>query len=192
MANMKIISVLSAAILLSGCLTSSSRAVKLWNLEFSGEASARSQAVYGPTRLLQISVASPADNRSILVERSDGSVAFDPHNEYAAAPTLLLRNLAREAMANSGLFASVVGSASSARTDCSMEIVFTKLALDCRNQKGLREARVEVLLRLVRKGEIERIVQAGGRADAQSGNYGKAFSLAASQAMTDALAKLPL
>lgn len=188
---MKIISVFAAAILLSGCLTSSPRSVTLWNLEFHGfSAERRSPAPYGPTRLLQVSVASPADNRSILVERVDGSVAFDPYNEYAAAPALLLRNLANEAMLSSGLFASVVGSASSARTDCSMEIVFTRFALDCRNEKGLREAKVGVLLRLVRKGEIERVVQADGRADAQSGNYGKAFSEAASQAMTDALAAI--
>lgn len=186
---MKIISVFAAAVLLSGCLTSSSRSVTLWNLEFQGVSASTAEAVYGSTRLLQISVASPADNRSILVERADGSVAFDPYNEYAAAPALLLRNLASEAMATSGLFASVVGSASSARADCSMEIIFTKFALDCR-QEGRREAEAEVLLRLVRKGEIERVVRGGGRVDAQSGNYGRAFSQAASQAMTDALAKL--
>lgn len=190
MGSMKIISLFAAAILLSGCLSSSPRSVTLWNLEFQGgPAERRSPVPYGPTRLLQVSVASPADNRSILVERADGSVAFDPYNEYAAAPVLLLRNLASEAMATSGLFASVVGSASSARTDCSVEIVFTKLALDC-SQAGRREAEVAVLIRLIRKGEIERVVLAGGRADAQSGNYGKSFSAAASQAMADALSKL--
>lgn len=190
MGSMKIISLFAAAILLSGCLSSSPRSVTLWNLEFQGgPAERRSPVPYGPTRLLQVSVASPADNRSILVERADGSVAFDPYNEYAAAPALLLRNLASEAMARSGLFASVVGSASSARADCSMEIIFTKFALDCR-QEGRREAEAEVLLRLVRKGEIERVVRGGGRVDAQSGNYGKAFSAAASQAMADALSKL--
>lgn len=187
--DMKTISAFAAAILLSGCLSSSPRSATLWNLDYRNVASTESAAVYGPARLLQVSVSSPSDNRSMLVRRADGSVAFDPYHEYAASPALLLRNVASEAMARSGVFASVVGSASSAQTDCSVEIVFTKLALDC-SQEGRREAEVELVLRVVRKGAIEHIVRGGGRVDAQSGKYGKAFSEAASQALVDALAKL--
>lgn len=186
---MKTLSALAVSVLLTGCFSTSLRQVSRWTVDYTGSQTAGGSPVYGPIRLLQLSVAAPYDTRSLVVLREDGTVAFDPFNEFAAQPAQLLKTAAQRALAGSGLGAAVVPAVSSVRTDCAVEIDITRLALDCR-QAGRRTAEVGVLVRLVKSNAIVGQKEARVAVDAGSGDYGAAFSEAASKAMGEAFAGL--
>jgi len=181
--------VVLASLLLSGCLSSKPLECKVWNLEFCGEQTKAEKPVFGSCRLLQVGVIMPFDSRSIMVRKADGSVAFDPYNEYSALPSLLARYLVGQAMGDSGKFELVVNAISSVRTECSAEVLITRLDLDCRRH-GSRLAEAEVLMRIVRDGKLVSVVNGSASVDAKSGNYGAAMSEALSQAVIKALAEL--
>ena len=87
---------------------------------------------WGVTRLAQVAVRAPYDGAHPAVLRADGWVACDPANAFASAPSALLRGAAQDAAESSGLFARVVGPASSASTKTLLEVTVNRLALDCR------------------------------------------------------------
>ncbi|MBR3222708.1 MAG: hypothetical protein IKF72_10845 [Kiritimatiellae bacterium] len=175
---------------LAGCLTSRAPEVACWNLEHAAaDAAAKAEARFGVVRVSQVVVRAPYAAKGIAVLRANGTVAFDPYNEYAAGPGALLKGVVSDAMEASGLFKAVVGESSSARASLLAEVVVTRLAIDCR-EEGVRRASAELLLQLVDGREIAALAKGAGGADAADGNYGAALSRAVSDALAAALGRL--
>ena len=187
---MKICKLFSAAILsaaITGCLTSTDPAINRWPLEYTGATNpASSAATYGVVRVSQTVVRAPFDGATIAVLRANGTIAFDAYNEFAAAPSQILHGAIFDALNSCGKFSAVIGGASVVKADCSVEILLTHLALDCRKE-GERTAQVKLVLRLVKDRGVEKCVYANGAASAADGDYGRAFSQAVSMAINDAL-----
>lgn len=174
---------------LAGCLSPSHPPeVACWNLEYTAPAasSAEAKPKFGVVRVSQVMVRAPYGAKSIAVLRGNGTVAFDPYNEFAAGVAQLMKGMVAEAMEGSGLFDSVVGSSSSAGSDVFAEATVTRLALDCREQ-GKRKAVADVSVMLVSGRDIVAKASGSGEASASDGNYGKAFSRAVSDALAKAL-----
>ena len=169
----------------SGCLSASSPKVTQWLLEYKGTKRAAQPAKYEVGRVSQVLVRSPYNETGIAVLRADGSMAFDPYNEYAANPTALLKGFVYDAMDASGLFGAVVNPSSSVRSSAMVEVLVSRLALDCRKE-GERKAVASVLVRVLVGAEKVLYAQGEGEADAKDGNYGAAFSLALSAALSSA------
>ena len=180
---------LPALVVLSGCLTATSPSVSYWMLECAGVRSAVSAPRYGAVRIAQVVVAAPYETSRLTVLRADGTVAFDPYNEIAASPSMLLKGVLRDAAIGSGLFGSVVGASSALPTTVSLEVVVTRLALDCRKEDE-RRAVASVLVRLSNREGVALGSSGTGEADAADGNYGKAMSTAMSMALAEAFGKL--
>lgn len=174
---------------LAGCLTSTPPAVSHWPVEFKGAGNAESAPVYGVARVSQVTVRAPYGAEGIAVMRSGGTLETDAYNLFAAAPALLLKGVVFDALTASGKFSAVVNSSSSAVSAVSVEVMVTRLALDCREGGG-RKAVAETLLRLVRGGEIVFAATGEGEADAAAGNYGASFSRAVSAALSEALGEI--
>ena len=185
---------------LSGCLTASSPKVTQWLLEYTGptgscppsEASCEAgamrgapQAKYGVARVSQVLVRSPYGEKGLAVLRTDGSVAFDSYNEYAANPTAMMKGVVFDAMDASGLFGAVVTPSSSVRSSVQTEVHISRLALDCRSD-GVRKAVASVRVRIVTNEGKALYAQGEGEADAKEGNYGAALSRALSMALNSA------
>ena len=181
---------LSAALALAGCLTSSTAPeVVCWNIEYIGSAQAeKGSPRFGVARVSQVVVRSPYCVKGLAVLRANGTVAFDPYNEYAAGPAAILKGAVQDALAASGLFKEVVESSSSAKSSVLVEVTFTRLALDCRDDG--RRAAVELELRIVGDRDIVARAKGSGEADAADGKYGAAFSRAVSDALSGALGRL--
>ena len=173
---------------LAGCLSPSHPPeVACWNIEYSASAtSSVAEPRFGVARVSQVTVRAPYGAKSIAVLRGNGTVAFDPYNEFAAGVAQLLKGTVAEAMEESGLFNAVVGASSSAGSDVFAEATVTRLALDCREQ-GRRKAVADVCVMLVSGRDIVASASGSGTADAADGNYGKAFSRAVSDALANAL-----
>ena len=170
---------------LSGCLTASTPKVTQWLVEYKGVAKAASPAKYEVGRVSQVLVRSPYNETGIAVLRADGSMAFDPYNEYAANPTALLKGFVYDAMDASGLFGAVVNPSSSVRSSAMVEVLVSRLVLDCRKE-GERKAVATVRVRLLVDSGKVLYAQGEGEADAKDGNYGAAFSVALSAALGSA------
>lgn len=177
--------------LLAGCLTSNQPEIVRWGIEFKPPETVDSAAVpSGNARLSLVTVRAPYHVDSITVLRADGTVAFDPYNEYATSPSILARGLVFDALTVSGIFAGVVNAGSALRTDRSVEVMVTRWALDCRTP-GRRIAVADVLVRILNDKETSFFAAtASGRADAADGRYGPALSAALSSAVMSALGKL--
>lgn len=173
---------------LAGCLSPSHPPeVACWNIEYSApSAPSAAEPSFGVVRVSQVTVRAPYGAKSIAVLRGNGTVAFDPYNEFAAGVAQLLKGTVAEAMEKSGLFNAVVGASSSAGSDVFAEATVTRLALDCREQ-GRRKAVADVCVMLVSGRDIVASASGSGTADAADGNYGKAFSRAVSDALANAL-----
>lgn len=171
---------------LSGCLSASSPRVTQWLLEYKGPVRAAQPVKYEVARVSQVLVCSPYNEMGIAVLRADGSMAFDPYNEYAANPTALLKGFVYDAMGASGLFGTVVNPRSSVKSQVMSEVLVTRLALDCRKE-GKRKAVAAVRVRLIADDGKSLSAQSEGEADAKDGNYGKALSSALSFALNSAL-----
>lgn len=182
---MKKLIAVALAPVLSGCLSASSPKITQWLLEYKGPAKAAEAAKYEVGRVSQVLVRSPYNETGIAVLRADGSMAFDPYNEYAANPTALLKGLAFDAMDASGLFGSVVNASSSVKSSVSAEVLVTNLALDCRTE-GTRKAVAAVWVRLIADDGKVAYARGEAEADAKDGNYGAAFSVALSAALNSA------
>ena len=184
------IAVVLAASALSGCLTSSVPEIAYWNIEYSGEKAGRGvEPRFGVVRVSQVVVRAPYSVKGLAVLRANGTVAFDPYNEYAAGPNALLKGAVEDALEASGLFKAVVGASSSAGASVTAEVTVTRLALDCRKE-GVRNAVAELELRLLAGRDITSSAKGSGFADAADGNYGAAFSGAVSDAIKTALGRL--
>ena len=182
-------------VLLGGCLSVERPPVRSWMVEegdlvvetppsLEGNTSA-----FSATRLGAIAVDAPFDRTSFVVRRADGSVAFDPLNEFAAAPSALLRGAVRAQLVADGRFGHVVSSSSLAGVDASVEVIVNDLSLDCR-ESDRRVARAAVKVTVVKAGRTREIVlegRGGGTADAKDGNYGGAFTQAVNLALREAL-----
>ena len=187
---MKMATMAMASAVLAGCLTSSPTERADWNVECTGAAlRVAEKAKFGVVRLSLVELRAPYAVRDIAVLRANGSIAFDPCNSYAAAPVQLLKGVALEAMARSGLFSSVVGAGSSADSDVEAEVAVTRIALDCRKE-GSRRAVAALSVRLVSSHRLVAYVEGVGSADASGQDYSAAFSAAVTAAFSDALNKL--
>ena len=185
---MKKLIALSLIPLLSGCLSASSPKVTQWLLEYKGPVRATRLTKYEVGRVSQVLVRSPYNEVGIAVLRADGSMAFDPYNEYAANPTALLKGFVYDAMDASGLFGTVVNPSSSVKSQAMSEVLVTRLALDCRKE-GERKAVAAVRVRLIANDGKALHAQGEGEADAKDGNYGAALSDALSVALNSAFAQ---
>ena len=174
---------------LSGCFTASVPKVSQWILEYEGSVRTAQVAKYDVGRVSQVLVRSPYNEVGIAVLKPDGSVAFDPYNEYAASPTAMLKGMVCDAMNASGLFGSVVNASSSVKSSAMVEAYFTRLALDCR-QEGGRKASVTVVVRILGPDGRAAVAKGEGVMDATDGNFGAAFSSAASTALRSAFDRL--
>ena len=174
---------------LAGCLTSTVKPPSYWPVAYSGPKAKAENAKYGVARAMPVVVRSPYAGSAIAVLRADGTVAFDPLNEFAATPANLCRGVFMDAMAASGLFREVVGPSSIATADVSVEVNVDKLVLDCR-QEDQRTAVVEIDLKILKGHSIVASVRGTGTADAADGNYGAAFSGAFANAFVTAFAQL--
>lgn len=179
---------LSLIPLLSGCLSASAPRVTQWLLEYKGPVRATRLTKYEVGRVSQVLVRSPYNEVGIAVLRADGSMAFDPYNEYAANPTAMLKGFVFDAMDASGLFGSVVNPSSSVKSQALAEVLVSRLALDCRKE-GERKAMAAVRVRLIANDGKTLYAQGEGTADAKDGNYGAAFSDALSTALNTAFAQ---
>ena len=181
---------------LAGCLSSGVPIASYWNMEYlPGQSRSAQDGKSEVTatkcdiaRVSQVIVRSPYNENGIVVLRGDGSVAFDSYNEFAAQPSTLMKGVVFEAMGASGLFKTVVNPSSAAMSSASVEVMVTRLALDCRKE-GVRTAVAEVLIRLLAGAEVL-VAKGSGSADAADGNYGAAFSRAASAALDSAFDQL--
>ena len=86
---------LLSPMVLAGCLTSRAPEVACWNLEYAADAAtaAKADARLGIVRVSQVVVRAPYAAKGIAVLRANGTVAFDPYNEYAAGPAALLKGV---------------------------------------------------------------------------------------------------
>ena len=187
---------LVALIVLAGCLTTSAPSVATWTVEFAPEgapsatsAAPKEGAPRGSVRVSQVAVRAPYDARSIAVLRANGSLAFDPYNQFAALPSALLKGAFQDALQACGDFPTSVAATSRLATDLAAELTVTRLALDCRAE-GTRAAVVELTILLVKDRALYASAQGAGVADAADGDYSKAFSKAFSQAVAEAVKKL--
>lgn len=190
-ANMKkIVAAVFLLPLLTGCLTATVPDVSRWLVEYRPvKAGQVGRPVFGVARLTQLIVRSPYNTEGLAVLRANGTVAFDPLNEYAAQPSFLLRGIVLDALTASGLFDNVIGATSKVAEDYAVEVTVTRLALDCRKD-GERKAVAEVVLRLVKGESIAKVAEGSASIDAADGNYGEAFSRALSVALSDAMGHL--
>ena len=185
---MKKLIALSLIPLLSGCLSAGSPRVTQWLLEYKGPVRTTRLTKYEVGRVSQVLVRSPFNEVGIAVLRADGSMAFDPYNEYAANPTAMLKGFVFDAMDASGLFGTVVNPSSSVRSQALAEVLVSRLALDCRKE-GERKAVAAVRVRLIADDGKALYAQGEGTADAKDGNYGAALSAALSAALNSAFAQ---
>ena len=176
---------------LAGCLGTAPEPPKCWNVEGGGAAYAgEAPAEPAPAvKLMQLDVRAPYNGTRFAVLRSDGSVAFDSCNSFAAPPAALLKGAAYDLISSSGKFGRVVNASSSAGAPFSMEITVTRLALDCRSE-GRRDASAAVALTLVRGRNDVSFSVGEASMPAADGNYTAAFSGAFAGAMSAALHRL--
>ena len=156
---------LSLIPILTGCLSASAPRVTQWLLEYKGPVRSTRLTKYEVGRVSQVLVRSPYNEVGIAVLRADGSMAFDPYNEYAANPTAMLKGFVFDAMDASGLFGTVVNPSSSVKSQAMLEVLISRLALDCRKD-GERKAVASVRVRLISGDGKAVYAQGGGEADA--------------------------
>lgn len=195
----------AAALAFAGCISpapppAANWAVEFWRAKELGgvetqgiaapveDAPANAASARKTARIAAVTVRAPYDGMRIAVLRDDGTIAFDPYNSFASAPSSMLRGAAQDCAEASGLFERVLPANSFAAADLSLEIVVTKLALDCRKD-GRRDACVALALLAADGREALADAEGAGRASAGDGDYSAAFSRAFAKAMKDALGK---
>ena len=174
------------ALFLAGCLSSAPQAPENWTIEWRPGAETAPDPTVQPLqltmRVADICVRAPYGGVRLAVLRANGSLAFDPYNIFAAAPSQLLRGAAFDALNRSGRFSRVVDHSSSAHADLDAEIFVTRLALDCR-APSRRDALVELSLAFVSKGEVLSVASGRSSVPVEDGNYSEGFSRAFSEAL---------
>ena len=195
--HIRCVALFAALIALQGCFSSGSgREAKLWTVEcpVPSPVAAAPKAGEGTprqtVRLGQVSVASPWDGDCIMVRRPDGSLARDPYNKFAAAPTVLLKGPVMALAAGEGSFGRIMPPVTSASPDAILEVNVSDLSLDCTGAR--REASVALSAALV-SGSGRKVIAEGegsAKADATSGDYSASFSEAFSAAAKAAFSKM--
>ena len=150
---------------------------------------AAAKPAFGETRLAIVYVRAPYDGKELTVLRPDGSVAFDPYNQFAATPASLIKGAALDVLRGTGLFAGVQPSITTADVKTSLELVMDELALDCRKE-GERKASARLILVMVRDRQVVAAERGSAVVDAADGNYSDAFGTAFTKALAAAAAKL--
>lgn len=173
----------------AGCLSASDPKTVFWPVDYEKTCEVAAAAKYQVARMSSVVVRAPYGDNRLAVLRPNGSIAFDDLNEYASSPAMLAKGIAGDAMRASGLFKSVIGSSSSVVADVAVEVVVTRLALDCR-EAGLRKALADVKVRLVENGRLVAAADGSGAVDAGDGRYGVAFTKAVSSAFDSAFSAL--
>lgn len=175
---------------LAGCLGPAPKAPRNWLVEWTDPAAAEEANPAAPSvKFQQLEVLAPYGGTRLAVMRSDGSIAFDAFNSFAAAPASLMRGAAFDAIEASGRFSRVVRPGSSAAADFSLEATVVRLALDCRAE-GRREASVALVMTLVRGRSVVASSKAEASAPLEGGNFSAAFSRAFGDAALAALKSL--
>lgn len=178
------------AFALAGCFTSRPPEVAYWLVSGDPARVAKLSVKYPSVRLSQVILRTPYDGAALAVLRANDTVAFDAYNRFAASPSMLLKGPTIDLVRASGLFAGVVGPTSSVHTPDTLEVVYTRLALDCTGDRP--QATMEVLLTLVDASRRAVVASSVGSASVPvaDGNYGAGFSAALTQSLSDALSKL--
>ena len=196
----KILALVSFASILSGCLSTAPKSATKWTID-GVKTAATIQAFTRPqaattaaapiARLASVTVRAPYDTRHLVVLRPDGSLAFDPYNEFAAQPASLIRSAAEKASRDSGLFSYVITHNSNANAACTLEWTISRLALDCR-ENGSKSARVELSILLTSSRAIlaESAAAASIPVSSDQMDFTAAFSQAFSEAASRALDQL--
>ncbi|MBR3956519.1 MAG: hypothetical protein IKJ89_01555 [Kiritimatiellae bacterium] len=147
---MKKIALLAVPVL-AGCLGSAPKPPVTWTIDVESDA-----------KVAFAAVCAPYGGQRFAVLRSDGSIAFDPRNSFAAAPGSIIKDAVVGRKGEGSLFVR-------------------KLALDCR-AAGRRNAVVS--LEVVVGDRVGKGEAAEPTAD---GNYSAAFSHAFSKAYANAI-----
>jgi hypothetical protein len=150
---MKKIALLAVPVLV-GCLGSAPKPPVTWTIDVESDA-----------KVAFAAVCAPYGGQRFAVLRSDGSIAFDPRNSFAAAPGSIIKDAVVGRKGEGSLFVR-------------------KLALDCRAE-GRRDAVVSLEIvsgDRVGKGEATELTS--------DGNYSAAFSRAFSRAYANAIEEL--
>ena len=187
--------------LLAGCLSNAPRAATNWTLEplqtSSAIAAKNMLSLHSSTnlpivRLGSINVCEPYNTRHFVIIRPNGSFAFDPMNEFAATPSLLIRSTAENAARTTGLFSHVITHNSMANANQTLELSISRLAIDCR-EKNERRATISLSLLLSSARAI--LAQTSATASVlipdDQMNFSEAFSKAFEEAFAQAAALLP-
>lgn len=174
---------------LAGCLSVSSPEISHWPIEYLGRPKTSQKTPFGVGRVAQVVVRAPYNAEGLVVMRANGTVEIDPLNEFVAPPVAILKGAVADAMEASGKFSAVVNASSSVNATTSVEVLLVRMALDCRRE-GERKAVADVVVRVLKDGEILAIERADGSADASNGNFGEAFSMAVSMALASAFGQL--
>ena len=178
--------------LVAGCLGTAPKAPKNWTVEWAGPAAkSAAEAPDGApsVKLLQLDVLAPYSGNRLAVLRADGSIAFDSFNSFAAQPASLLKGAAYDVVESCGAFSRVVRPNSSAASDLAMEIVVTRLALDCRAE-GRRDASVALAVALVGGRSVVSTARGEASAPVGEGDFSAAFSKAFEEALLGAVRSL--
>lgn len=173
---------------LSGCLTAVKQAPVV-NWTFAPDLSqitAGTAPRLGEARLAIVTVRSPYDAKNLVVLRADGSVAFDPCNQFAASPAALFKGAALDVLRATGVFKGVQPAVTTADVKNVLELVVDECALDCR-EEGRRLASVKLTLVCIRDRIVVAVGRGVGRADVADGNYSRTFGEAFSGALRQAL-----
>ena len=179
-----------APLLCAGCISSAPEEPRNWLIGPARVAeSAAAEPKWESARISRIDVCAPYDDRRLAVLRRDGSIAFDPFNAFAAAPSALLKEAAFETLSRSGHAKASVGARSAAAASRSIEITVTRLALDCRAE-GRRDATVSLSAALVSGRDLVSFARAEASAPTDGGDFTAAYSEAFCRALSDALGRL--
>lgn len=176
--------------MIAGCFTGGARVPVNWTLDVSGvKIPAVAVPRAGTVRISQLTVRTPYDVKQLSVLRPDGSIAFDPWNQFPAAPASVLKHTALDVMASSRVFKDVLPSASAARVDALAEISVERFALDCREANS-RKASVEVTVRILKNRELVKTVRGASSVPVEGGRYSAAFSEAFADALLSAISRI--
>lgn len=178
-----------ASLALCGCMGPAPRTPENWTVEFwraGGGGGEKAAARAGAVRIAQVSVRQPYDGVRLAVMRPDGSLAFDPFNAFAAAPSQMLRGAVQDAVDASGAFERALAANTSAACPLTLETTVARIALDCRKD-GRRDASIELSMLLLKGREPVASARAEGKAATGDGDYSAAFSKALAKAVQSAL-----
>lgn len=180
-----IVCALLTAVISCGCLTSAPPQPKSWVVTAPRRQIAEMDASK-TARLGTVVVSAPYDRSALAVRRADGSIAFDAFNVFASSPSSMLKLPLASVLADAGRFGYVLPSASAVRTGVTIEAVVNDLSLDCR-EEGRRVARISLTLVVLENRAVVELLDGMGEADAASGDYSAAFSVAFRKAAEAAL-----